>query len=260
MDEAQLPDYVRINRRYWDDMADSWVDGGTRAWESDPSWGIWGVPERELGLLPESMEGMDAIELGCGTAYVSAWMIRRGATVVGIDNSLRQLDTARRLASRHGLDLELIHGNAETVPRPDASFDFAISEYGAAIWADPYRWIPEAHRLLRPGGRLVFLGNHPLMMLCWPLDGSEPVSRRLERDYFGMHVFDWRDAEYDPGGFEFNLPVSEWMALFRTVGFEVEAYLELQAPETASGRMFGIDAEWARRWPSEQIWNLRKAG
>ena len=60
----------------------------------------------------------------------------------------------------------LVHGNAERVPYPDASFDLAISEYGAAIWCDPYAWIPEAARLLRPGGRLVFLGNHTLLQLC----------------------------------------------------------------------------------------------
>ncbi len=54
------------------------------------------------------------------------------------------------------------------VPLPDASFDLAISEYGAAIWADPYRWIPEAARLLRPGGDLIFLGNSVLVMLAVP--------------------------------------------------------------------------------------------
>ena len=97
------------------------------------------------------MTGTDAIELGCGTAYISAWMVRRGARVVGIDVSEEQLATARRLATEHDRDLELIHCNAEAVPYPDESFDFAISEYGAAIWADPYKWIPEAWRLLRPG-------------------------------------------------------------------------------------------------------------
>ena len=93
-----------------------------------------------------------AIELGCGTGYVSAWMRRRGASVYAIDNSERQLATARRLATEHGVEFTLHHGSAEAVPYPDHFFDFAISEYGAAIWCDPYLWIPEAHRLLRPGG------------------------------------------------------------------------------------------------------------
>jgi len=58
-------------------------------------------------------------------------------TVTGIDNSQRQLETARRLGAEHRLDISWIHGNAEQVPRPDGSYDFAVSEYGAAIWCDP---------------------------------------------------------------------------------------------------------------------------
>jgi ubiquinone/menaquinone biosynthesis C-methylase UbiE len=114
------------------------------------------------------MTGMDAIELGCGTGYVSAWMARRGARVTGIDVSAEQLATARRLMDEHGLDITFLEGNAEATGLPDAAFDFAISEYGAAIWCDPDLWLPEAHRLLRPGGTLVFLGNHPMAIITTP--------------------------------------------------------------------------------------------
>src|SRR6056297_604131 len=139
-------DHVRENERYWNEMAHEWVASGERGWEDDePTWGIWGVPERDLEMLPPDMRGMRAVELGCGTAYVSAWMVRRGATVTGIDGSERQLATARRLAELHGVDLELVHGNAEATPFESGAYDFAISEYGAAIWCDPYVWIPEAH-------------------------------------------------------------------------------------------------------------------
>ena len=65
--------------------------------------------------------------------------------------------SARALQLEFGLEFPLLHGNAEEVPFPDGSFDLAISEYGASIWCDPYRWIPEAARLLRSGGELVFL-------------------------------------------------------------------------------------------------------
>ena len=257
---GDLPAHVQENRAYWDGMAEKWVSAGERAWAAGvPYWGIWALPEREIGLLPADMRGWDAIELGCGTAYVSAWMARRGARVVGIDNSERQLSTARRLAARHGLDITLLHGNAETVPLPDGSFDFAVSEYGAAIWCDPYRWIPEAHRLLRGGGRLVFLGHTPLSQICSPPNGA-PCEPRLHRDYFGLHRVDWSKVEIEPGGVEFNLPISAWFRLFRETGFLVEDYLELQAPETAPGPSHFVPHEWARRWPSEQVWKLRKAG
>ena len=255
---SELPDYVMANRLLWDSDAANWVESGERDWATDViQWGTWGVPEAELNLLPPDMTGMRAIELGCGTAYVSAWMARRGATCVGIDNSERQLETARRLAAEHGVELELIHGNAETVPFPDASFDFAISEYGAAIWADPFKWIPEAHRLLRPGGRLVFLGHHPLAMLVIPREGDVVTDRTLRYPYFGIHRIDWSDSDGDSGT-EFNLPISEWMRLFDRVGFDVESYQEVQNPNPNREKSFDLDPVWARDFPSEQVWHLRK--
>lgn len=253
------PEYVTENRRYWNSMADQWVADGERAWNAEPRWGIWDIPETELRLLPTDMTGMRVIELGCGTGYVSAWMARRGAVVTAVDVSEHQLETARRLAGQHGIDLEFLHGSAEDVPRPDGMFDLAISEYGAAIWCDPYKWIPEATRLLRPGGTLVFLGNHPLTVITTPADGSQ-VGTVLTHPYFGMHMSDWRDIDDDPGGIEFNLTVSTWMDIFRANDLVVDRYLELQAPEGAAEDQvrFGISREWARQFPCEQAWVLIK--
>jgi SAM-dependent methyltransferase len=254
----QLPDSVARNRAYWDAMAHEWVERGRRSWsEQEISWGIWGIPESEARLLPESIGGLDVIELGCGTAYVSAWLARRGARVVGIDNSPRQLETARRLQQEFGLEFPLHLAYAEDVPVPDASFDLAISEYGAAIWADPYRWIPEAARLLRPGGRLVFLCNGTLLMLCVPdLEADGVATDRLLRDYFGMHRLEWPDTD----GVEFHLPYGEMIRLLRRSGFEVEDLVELRPPPEASNDFGYVDAAWARRWPSEEVWKARKRG
>ena len=160
---ADLPEHVATNRAFWDELAEKFVESGRRNWESEePVWGIFGVPESEVGMLPAMIEGRDSIELGCGTGYVSAWLARRGARPVGIDNSARQLETARAFQEEFGIEFPLLQGDAERVPYPDASFDIAISEYGASIWCDPYAWIPEAARLLRPGGELVFMVNSDL--------------------------------------------------------------------------------------------------
>jgi SAM-dependent methyltransferase len=253
---SELPDYVLANREHWDREAHEWVEMGERAWTEEPSWGIWGIPEAELRMLPEDMTGMRAIELGCGTAYVSAWMARRGARSVGIDNSEKQLETARRLADEHGIDLELIHGNAETVPYPDGSFDFAVSEYGAAIWADPYKWIPEAWRLLEPGGELSFLGHHPIVMLVQQREEGDEVTRELLYPYFGLHRVDWREG--DDEGTEFNLPISEWMRLFDETGFDIVSYHEIRSPSRDADARFFVGPEWAFDYPSEQAWRLRK--
>ena len=252
---GDLPEHVQRNREHWDAMAPDWAELGRTQWAAEPSWGSWAIPETELRLLPDDLAGQDAIELGCGTAYVSSWLARRGARPVGIDNSAGQLGTARELQREFGIDFPLLHGNAERVPYPDGSFDFAISEYGAAIWCDPYEWVPEAARLLRPGGRLVFLGNHTLLQLCAP-DVLAPAGDRLLRDYFGLHRLEWADDD----SVEFALPYGEWFRLFRSTGFEVTDLLELQAPPEPPRDFTYVSAAWARRWPSEHVWKLRKRG
>ena len=255
---SKLPDHVIENRRYWDAMANQWIAEGERAWASRvPYWGEWGVPDDECPMLPQDMTGMTAIELGCGTGYVSAWMARRGARVTAIDNSERQLATARRLASEHQIDIDFLHGNAENVPRADGTFDFAVSEYGAAIWCDPEVWLPEAHRLLTLGGKLVFLGNSPLSMICAPLDGA-PTDRVLHRDYFTLGTLDWTQVPIDPGGIEFNISLSAWFTLFRRVGFRVDDYKEPIAPVDKHGIESSVPAEWAKTYPSEQVWFLTR--
>jgi SAM-dependent methyltransferase len=251
---TELPEHVARNRRHWDHWAADFANPGRVNWSSDePLWGIWSVPESQLPLLPEDVAGLEAIELGCGTGYVSAWLARRGARPVGIDNSEAQLATARTLQAEHGIEFPLIHGNAEAVPLPDETFDFAISEYGASIWCDPYLWIPEAARLLRPGGRLVFLVNAVIAMLCAP-DSEEPVADRLLRPQFGMHRFEWSDDE----SVEFHLSHGELIALLRTSGFEIEELIEVRPAEDARTRYDWMPLEWARRWPCEEVWKVRK--
>ncbi len=256
MNEA-VPDYLGQNRIAWNAEAPSYVATGERAWASEPSWGIWGVPEAELRLLPD-VAGMDILEAGCGTGYVSAWMARRGARPVGLDNSPAQLATARSLQAEHDLDFPLVLGFAERLPFATESFDFVISEYGAAIWSDPYRWIPEAARVLRPGGELMFLGNSTLLMLCTP-DGPEvPAQPQLERDFFGMHRFDWPDD--DPPAVEFHLGHGDWIRLLRDNGFEIVDLVEIRSPADAETRYDFVTADWAHRWPAEEVWKARKTG
>jgi SAM-dependent methyltransferase len=257
MTDRDLPDHVVANRAYWTTEAAAYVEPGQRAWaELEPSWGIWGVPESEARILPD-VAGLDVIELGCGTAYVSAWLARRGARPVGIDITPAQLETARALQREHGLVFPLLEASAEAVPLPDASFDLAISEYGAAIWCDPDRWIPEAARLLRPGGRLVFLGNSTLLTLCSPDQDDVAADEHLRRPFFGgLGRIAWPDGS----SVEFNLGHGDMIRLLRASGFEVEDLVELRAPEGATTRYPFVTPEWARRWPSEEVWIARKRG
>jgi SAM-dependent methyltransferase len=216
-------------------------------------WGLWHIPESELNVLGE-IEGLDIVELGCGTAFFGASLARRGARVVGVDVTLAQLSTARRLQRETGLQLELVLASAEHVPVADGSFDIALSEYGASVWCDPAVWIPEAARLLRPGGRLIFLNDSPLAIMCSPNDG--PADQRLHRPQFGTH----RIAPSGEEGVEYHPAHGEWIAILRANAFDVEALFELRAPPDArdDADYPYVSAEWARKWPSEEIWVARR--
>ena len=251
MSERNVEVWTRANRDYTDARAED-------AWRQDEiTWGIWEAPERELHALPD-VAGKDVVELGCGTGYFGAWLKRRGARrVVGVDPTPAQLETARRCSEKLGLEIEFVEAFGEDVPLADSSFDVVVSEYGASIWADPYRWIPEAARLLRAGGELVFLRNSTLVILCSPEDGR--AEERLLRPQFGMYRFEW-SADVDEG-VEYHLGHGDWIRVLRQNGFEILDLIEIQAPENAEthARYDFVTAEWARQWPSEEIWSARKA-
>jgi SAM-dependent methyltransferase len=245
---------AELNRELWTrSNAEYTGEQARRLWAAEEiAWGVWGVRESDVRVLPE-LAGKDVVELGCGTAYISAWLARRGARPVGVDVTPAQLETARGLQAEFGLEFPLVEADAAESGLPDASADLVVSEYGASIWVDPYRWIPEAARLLRPGGELVFLRNSTLVILCSPDEGAAGES--LLRPQFGMHRFEWPD-----GGVEFHLGHGDWVRLLRKSGFEILDLVELQAPPEAETHEYYdfVTADWARQWPSEEIWRARR--
>ena len=256
----ELPDYSLLARKHWTESNAKYTDGRAReAWaQEEIAWGVWKNREADLDVLPD-LYGLEVIELGCGTAYFGAWLKKRGAKrVVGVDITPAQLDTARRMNEEFGLGLELLEASAEEVPLPDASFDFAFSEYGASIWCDPFKWIPEAARLLRPGGELVFLRNSDLSMVCSP-DGDR-IWESLVRPLKGMNRLDWTSDD-DPAT-EFHINTSDMFQLLQRTGFEVLDFRLLYAADDAVDHPFYnfVPAEWAKKWPSEEIWRARKTG
>ena len=162
--------WTKSNAEYTDARAATrWARGGDRAGASGT------CRESELGVLGD-VDGLDVVELGCGTAYFSAWLARRGARPVGVDITPAQLDDgAPDAAARPGSSSRSSRRTRrETGPARRGASTSSLSEYGASIWVDPYRWIPEAARLLRPGGRLVFLRNSTLARPLLPDDEAAP--------------------------------------------------------------------------------------
>ena len=252
---TEISDDARRNREDWTQANAAFTDAKAReAWaQEEITWGVWNTPEDSLRTLGD-VAGLDVVELGCGTAYVSAWLARRGARPVGVDVTPAQLATARRCQAEFGIEFPLVEASAESVPLPSESFDLAVSEYGASIWCDPHAWIPEAWRLLRPGGRLWFFRNSTLSILCLPDQG--PPTETLQRPQRGLGRLEW------PGelGVEWQLPHGELFRLLRRTGFDVVDLVEVYPPDDAVDHPFYdvFSVEWARKWPSEEIWVAEK--
>jgi len=250
---SEYPEYVARNVENWTESNEQYTGPNARAaWTREElSYGVFGVPEARLQVLGD-VAGLDVVDLGCGTGYVSAWLMRQGARPVGVDPTPAQLATAREMQREFGLEFPLVEAVAESVPLPDASFDLAISEYGASIWADPSKWIPEAARLLRPGGALVFLRNSTVSMLCMALDG---VTESLQRPQRELRKITWPDT----GETEFHAPAGELVDILGEAGFVVERLVELYAPDDATTHEYYkyVPAEWAKKWPAEEIWRAR---
>jgi SAM-dependent methyltransferase len=255
--DSELPgltDHEVQNRASWNADSDEYQarHGEQLASSTGLAWGTYQVPESELRVLGDVV-GKDILELGCGAAQWSIALAKLGSRPVGIDLSERQLEHARRLMAEAGAHFPLVHGSAEHVPLPDASFDIVFCDHGAMTFADPYRTVPEAARLLRAGGLFAFNHGTPIETIAWPLD-ADHVGDRLVLDYFGMHRVD--DGETST----FNLPYGEWIRLFRANGFVIEDLIELRPDEGATSSYRNADdTAWARRWPAEEIWRVRKA-
>jgi SAM-dependent methyltransferase len=250
-----LPDDISRNRRAWNALSPEYQRmHAARLPTDDPTWGAWGIPERELGALGD-VAGLDVLELGCGGAQWSIALARRGARVTGLDLSDAQLAFAREKAAAEGVAVRLVHASAHATGLPDASFDLVFADHGAPSFTDPRLVVPEVARLLRPGGRFVFDMATPFLDVCRD-PALDRVGERLQVDYFGLHRIAGvgRDETVT-----FQLGYGDWIRLFRRCGLTIEDLVELRAPEGAWTTYEGYaPPEWARRWPAEHIWKVAK--
>ena len=143
-------------------------------------------PRGRRSQVLDDVVGKDILELGCGAAQWSIALARLGARPVGLDLSERQLEHARRLMAEAGVEFPLVNASAEAVPLPDASFDIVFCDHGAMTFADPYRTVPEAARLLRPAASSRSTTTRRSRRSAGRSRRDE-VGERLALDYFGMH-------------------------------------------------------------------------
>ena len=247
-------DYELTNRAFWDDDADDYQAAHESQLEQRGRWGVWGIAESEVNAVGD-VTGLDALELGCGGAQHAIGIASRARRRVGLDLSLGQLRHAARNLAHADLRMPLVSASATATPFRDASFDLVFCDNGAMSFCDPYTTVPEVARLLRPNGRLVFNASTLLRNLCFPSDDPDAlVTRKLHTAYFGARMFDWGDGTID-----FQIPHGEWISLFGANGLTVDALIELRPPADATTTYDGYaTVQWARQWPAEEIWSVRK--
>ena len=239
--------HTRTNRSFWNAGADAYQEKhGERLARTAKAWGIWRIPEDRVRALGD-VRGKRVLELGCGAAQWSRALAADGATCVGVDVSSIQLRHAR-----DARNVALVEGSAEELPLADGAFDLVFCDHGALSFADPRRAVPQAARVLTNGGRLAFSIHSPLLWMCWN-PKTERIDRRLHFEYFEMRSDD------DETSVRFQLPYGEWVDLFHANGLEVERLVHLR-PEEGATTTYDDHAplSWARRWPAEDLWVVRK--
>src|SRR6266704_3637331 len=180
--DTRLPNFsehVQKNRAMWEASSDEYEQRHEAALSGGNAmaWGLWRIPEAELHILG-GVAGKDILEFVCGAARWSIALAERGARPVGLDISSRQLQHARHHMQEAGVDFPLVEASAEDVPLPDASFDIVFCDWGAMTFCDPVRTVPEAARLLRPGGLVSWLKT--CSRRSRPLTARVPIARTLK--------------------------------------------------------------------------------
>jgi len=117
--------------------------------------------EKEL----RSIKNRKTLEVGIGTGIMAEYLIERGFDVTGIDSNEQMLRIARDHLSKKTV---LVHGKGEDLPFDPLTFDLVIFSYSFHHARTPIKFIKEAYRVLKKGGKVIILDVYP------PIVGSTP--------------------------------------------------------------------------------------
>lgn len=166
MSSAQIDPVKQQVAAHWDRRAAQFDEDFGHSIRTPAERAAW---DRIFGLVLLSRGPLDAIDLGCGTGFLSLELAARGHRVTGVDFAPAMLARAERKAAERSLSVRFEQADAEQLPFAPASFDLAISRHVLWTLPHPEAAIDEWVRVLRPGGRLVVVDGAVL-------DGSDRVA------------------------------------------------------------------------------------
>jgi ubiquinone/menaquinone biosynthesis C-methylase UbiE len=203
------------------------------------------------------VDGIRALDLGCGEGRFSRMLAGRGARVTGIDLTAEMTRTAHQ---RQGRDDQYVRATAEQLPFPSGTFDLAVSYVTLVDIVDYRTAISEAARVLRPGGRIVAanLGFVTASSGWLRDDEGKRLYHRVDRyaEEFPQ-VYEWQAASLvpDPERFDdrsltiritnWHRPLSAYMSAYHDAGLELRSFLE-PVPEDRSLRSDDFYEDWFR--------------
>ncbi|WP_454915244.1 class I SAM-dependent methyltransferase [Xanthobacter sediminis] len=205
-----------------------------------------------LAALLERERPARLLDLGCGGGHVSFTAAPFAGEVVACDLSDHMLAAVRAEAERRGLsNIATAQGVAEVLPFAEAAFDAVASRYSAHHWRDLKAGLAEARRVLKSGGRAVFMD---VVAPEWPVADTFLQAIELLRD--PSHGRDFSGAEWQAhlaaAGFtveaatpqRLRLEFSSWVARIRTPELHVAAIRSLQQGASADvARHFEIEPD-----------------
>ena len=222
---------LRANRADWDAYADEYQSThGDFLGDDGFLWGPEGVREDDVHALGD-VAGRRVLEIGCGAAQCSRWVLARGGRPVGLDVSMRQLQHSRRIDLAHGLRVPVACASAAALPFPDASFDVVFSAFGALQFvADAPALVADVARVLRPGGRFAFSVTHPTRWVFPDDPGEEGLT--ASQSYWDRTPYVEVDDETGETRYvEHHRTIGDWVHALASCGFRLLELLEPEWPE-----------------------------
>lgn len=174
------------------------------------------------------LEGKKLLDLGCGGGQTSIFFTEQGAIVTGLDFSKKQIDFARALAKRKGMErVTFQQGNIENLSVfGDCSFDLVNSSHTIHYVKNLQKCFSEVFRVLKPKGKFVFSVSHPFNHIV----ETENNQLIVKRSYFREGKYKW-NWEYPKEGLKYPMSlfirkVDDYFVALRKSGFVVEDLLE----------------------------------